>query len=138
MIEAYQLIIEGEECRIRAGQVVHDSLEDHKRSGKKAAKDVLKIWAILKRLGDYGHGRLNNTEQFKREGKFASGGKQGGEVAVYAVKAFQLRVYGGFVKGRSNTPTFVCVECAVKKRDRADQAQLMRVARVLGEINEQL
>lgn len=75
-----------------------------------------------------------NSEQFRREGKFGTGQADGSEVAVYAIKAHQLRVYGGFKRIRGED-VFFCVEAAKKKRNKADQAQLKRVAEKLGEIN---
>jgi hypothetical protein len=56
--------------------------------------------------------------------------RAGGKVAVYVFKAYQLRVYGGYVAGRNE---FVCTEIEVtKKQDEANQAMLERAARHVG------
>ena len=48
---------------------------------------VLRIGRISKRLYEFGKDGLNNTEQFRMEGRY--GGRR---IPVYAVKAYQLRV----------------------------------------------
>lgn len=137
MIEGYGEIARGDCCLVLGSSAVRDLLQEHQRLSAKARKDVHKVGLILRRLAEYGYENLQNTEQFKRQGKFPTGMRRGGEVAVYAVKSFQLRVYGGFIKVTEGTSMFACVEGAVKKRDSADQSQLLRVAKVLGEINDQ-
>jgi hypothetical protein len=110
---------------------VSSFLEGEKRNSR---RHVVKIYQILKRLKDNGQRAVNNTEQFVREGSFPSGIAGGSDEVVYAVKAFQLRVYGGFrrLKGKS---IFFCIEAAKKKKDKADREQLKRVARKLGRID---
>jgi hypothetical protein len=94
-------------------------------------KDVRKAIQILVKLATYGLPYMRDTTSFVREGAFPTGGKDGGKAVVYAVKAFQLRIYGGFVTlgGKS---CFLALEAAQKKKDKADRAQLERVARALG------
>lgn len=98
-------------------------------------KDVKKVAATLENIRRNGLQGMNNNTLFVREGKFPSGRAGMADVAVYAVKSFKLRVYGGIIhiKGQS---VFLCPEGAVKKRDLADRAQLERVAKVLGEHHE--
>jgi len=55
---------------------------------------------------------------------------------VYAVKADQVRVYGGIISA-ANGSNFLFVEAAVKKKGKADQALLKRVAKSLGEKNDE-
>ncbi|WP_413719220.1 hypothetical protein [Silicimonas sp. MF1-12-2] len=70
-----------------------------------------------------------NEKQFKTEGRFPSG--NGANILIYAAKSYQLRIYGGFTSG---TPRkFVCPEGAIKKDNKADQKQLKRVAKKVGE-----
>lgn len=98
-------------------------------------KDVKKVAATLENIRRNGLQGMSNNTLFVREGKFPSGRAGMADVAVYAVKSFQLRVYGGIIRigGQS---VFLCPEHAVKKRDLADRAQLERVAKVLGEHHE--
>lgn len=82
---------------------------------------------ILNHLSENGPEDLND-EQFKTEGRFPSGG--GKTNLVFAMKSYQLRVYGCFQAG---TPRkFVCPEGAIKKDNKADQKQLKRVASKVG------
>ena len=97
------------------------------------AKDIRRADNILKKVSD-GEEDLP-PQQWKHEGWFRSGKPNVAKVAVYAVKAYQLRIYGGFIsdnKGRK----FLCIEVAKKKEDRADANQLDRVASKLGEYHE--
>lgn len=78
---------------------------------------------------------VHNSTLFVSEGKFSSGQAGMADLSVYAVKAFQLRVYGGLVTYRGEK-IFICPEATVKKRDLADRAQLERVAKILGGYHE--
>lgn len=104
------------------------------KESQNARKHVRKIGQILARIRDYGPSSLGNPEQFKREGRFPSGKASVGDIPVYAVKAFKLRVYGGMLKG-AGEPTFVCIEAKKKTRNKADRKVLERVAKALGEMN---
>lgn len=94
------------------------------------ASDRRKTGRYLEELAKNGREFLHN-QQFKYEGKFPSG--KGDDYAVYVVRGHLLRIYGGFVGERRKK--FVCPEAAIKKRDKADQKQLKRVAKALGETN---
>lgn len=98
-------------------------------------KDVIKVSSILDNIRRNGLQGMRNNTLFVREGKFPSGRPGMAEVAVYAAKAFQLRVYGGIVRIRGQS-VFLCPEGAIKKRNEADRAQLERVAKILGDYNE--
>lgn len=98
-------------------------------------KDVKKVAATLDNIRRNGLQGMSNNTLFVREGKFSSGRAGMADVAVYAVKSFQLRVYGGIIRIKGQS-IFLCPEAAIKKKDRADQAQLERVAKVLGEHHE--
>lgn len=131
MLEGYEQVCDGVACLVLGSRDVKSGLEGlaaHK------GKDVRKVGQILKRIADFGTHHLQNKEQLRLEGRFPNGKKDGGRVAVWAVKSHQVRVYGGTVniKGRA---VFLCVEHAQKKTDKADQKQLERVARVLGEFD---
>lgn len=74
-------------------------------------------------------GRILSDESFKVEGRFPTGGPRSRQVAVAVFKAYQCRIYGVEVPIRG-TKTFVGMEIRTdKKRNKADQAQLRRVAR---------
>ena len=114
--------------RILVSQEVDKFLRRHNGSSRKR-KHILRIGRILGRLREFGRDHLNNTEQFRMEGRY---GKH--KCAVFAVKAYQLRVYGGFLM-LGGISTFVCIEGTEKKRDKPDKSQLKRVARKIGEID---
>lgn len=105
--------------------------------GKRNRKHVIKAKITLRMLKRHGFDRVARTAQFKREGKFPSGRKRGGDQAVYEAKSDQVRVYGGPITVRGVT-AFFCVEAVTKKDNKADQKQLQRVAKALGAINDEL
>ena len=68
-------------------------------------------------------------EHFNSEGRYPTGGPQSRNVQVCAFKAFQHRVYGVVMAVRS-FETFVGLKVVEdKKRNRADQELLARVAK---------
>ena len=72
--------------------------------------------------------------QFRNEGRFRTGRKEGKEAPIYAFKAHQLRVYGGL---DPTTGDFICTEIELsKQRNAADQDKLRRAARNLGDLIE--
>lgn len=107
------------------------------KAGKRNRKSVIKVFAIIGNIRREGLRGLSNTMQFNDEGKHPSGRAKGGDQKVYAVKADQVRVYGGIlsVNGSSN---FLFVEAAVKKKNKADPALLRKVAKALGEKHDEL
>ena len=82
---------------------------------------------FIDHISEHGPGLLNDT-QFKQEGRFSS---ETGKIVVSAVKAYQLRVYGGWLNGPPRV--FLCPEVTIKKTNKADQKQLKRVASKVGE-----
>lgn len=96
---------------------------------------VKKVSATLDNIRRNGLPGMNNNTLFVREGKFSSGQPGKADVAVYAAKAFQIRVYGGIVKINGQS-VFLCPEGVIKKDNKADRAQLERVAEVLGIYHE--
>ncbi|WP_347139203.1 hypothetical protein [Paracoccus sp. SSK6] len=90
---------------------------------------VKQLNRILGRLCDYGLQGVTSNEQFRQECSLPTGKKDGSKKKVYAVKAHQLRLYGGFICGNK---MFLVIEGARKKRDQADQEQLKRIAQALG------
>lgn len=100
------------------------ALEDYNEA---PAKDRARIMRILDHISEQGPINLN-TEQFKLEGRYPSAS---GDVGVFAVKSYQLRVYGGWLNGPPRV--FLCPEVAIKKTNKADKDQLKRVAVKVGE-----
>ncbi len=98
-------------------------------------QNVKKVGATLELIRKNGLPSTNNNTLFVREGKFPSGQPGMAEIAVFAAKSYQLRVYGGIVQIK-NQSVFLCPDGAIKKRDKADRAQLARVAKVLGDHHE--
>ena len=96
---------------------------------KSDAQQQARILKHMERYANDGPEYLIET-QFKREGKFPTGGKKGGKIAVDVFKAYQLRVYGGLVP---KTGRFVCTELDIKKQNQADQECLKRAARYLSD-----
>lgn len=94
-------------------------------------KHVTKVGHTLELIKRNGLGGIRDSTLFVHEGKFPGGRPGIGELAVYAVKSFQVRVYGGLIRWK-NERVFLCPEGVIKKRDRADQEQLKRVAKILG------
>ena len=91
------------------------------------AKDRARAERFLDHISEKGPGDLNDT-QFKQEGRFPSAS---GKIVVCAVKAYQLRIYGGWQNGPPRV--FLCPEVTIKKTNKADQKQLKRVASKVGE-----
>jgi len=96
---------------------------------------VKKVGVTLEYIRKNGLQSMNNNTLFVREAKFPSGQPGMAELVVYAAKSYQLRVYGGIVQIK-NQSVFLCPYGTIKKKDKADRAQLERVAKVLGEYHE--
>lgn len=107
------------------------------QKGRRNARDVRKSKFTLTQLKRFGLARVQHSTNFKREGKFASGRKSGGDQVVYEVKSDQVRVYGGEIKYKTEA-IFLFVEATTKKKDKADMQQLKRVAKTLGAIQDEL
>jgi len=123
----YEELVRGSDCAIFVSKSAAKVVSDAK------AKEKARSFEILKELSNCGTDNLH-SQQLKFEGRYKSGTKGGKKIAVYAVKANQLRIYGGFVE--MNGRKFFCVEAAIKKKDKADLSQLQKVAKKLGELNE--
>jgi hypothetical protein len=73
---------------------------------------------------------LLDKTKFRFEDRLPAGDRRGTQVAIYAFKAWQLRVYGGMSGDESE---FICTEIdSSKKADSADQNKLKRAAKKLG------
>lgn len=99
-----------------------------KTYSKAPASDRARMERILDHLSEHGPQDLND-KQFKAEGRFPCG--NGKEVMVHAAKSYQLRVYGCWQSGPPLR--LVCPESVIKKDNKADQKQLRRVAKKVGE-----
>ncbi len=89
------------------------------------AKQRARCLEWMKRFASDGP-RLLDKQKFRHEGRFPVGDKKGTQVAIYAFKAWQLRLYGGMVGG-----VFVITEIDIKKDDAADQGKLRAAAKKL-------
>lgn len=94
-----------------------------KRFDKVAAKDRARCRAWMQRFADDGYENLDNTK-LKNEGQFSTGDRSGTKVTVWAFKAWQLRVYGGVVRGS----LFVCTEIDDSKKQDAANRDLLKSA----------
>lgn len=131
MIDGYEKHeADGEVCCVWLANEVVAFLETEAVNDR---SNVRHIGRILTKVAVLGQTKLGSVEQFRHEGKFSGGIAGGQREAVFAVKAHQLRVYGGFLSIRG-TPCFFGIEATRKRRDKADNAQLVRVANALGSI----
>ncbi|MCE2738376.1 MAG: hypothetical protein LW703_08405 [Rhodobacter sp.] len=124
---------ETDELHMWVSQTVVDFLQAERRGANKQHVDkVVLTLGILRRNG---FRDLSNSTLFVYEGRFPAGRPGMADMAVYAAKSSQLRVYGGIVRIKGQS-VFLCPEGAVKQQNKADQAQLKRVAKILGEYHE--
>lgn len=96
---------------------------------RKHGKSLLRV---LKKVREWGINGVNNTEQLRNEGKYPLGIAGKGSVTVYAVKAYQLRLYGG-VWSENGRSAFVIVDGAIKKKDRTEKSFFEAIAKKVGE-----
>lgn len=122
MLDGFNKVAEGAFCEVWFGP---KALKEFKKA---PANDRARAERILDQLSEEGPQDLNE-KQFKSEGRFSTG--QGGEAMVYAVKSYQLRVYGCWHSGPPLR--LMCPEAKIKKDNKADQSQLKRVAKKVGE-----
>lgn len=120
MAEDYSKVAKGSYCEVWLHK---DAIKVLKKA---PAKDRARVGEILNHLSERGEEDLHEL-QFKREGRFKAGHKQ---VAVYAVKSYQLRLIGGW--SEQGPRRLICPEAAIKKQNKADQDQLNRVATKVG------
>lgn len=103
-----------------------------KAFGKAEARFRARCERVMQRFAEKGPGAFVDDTKFKFQERLSTGGQQGAKVAIYAFKAYQLRVYGGYVPGRGGE--FVCTEIELtKKQDEVARKVLERAARRLGE-----
>jgi len=122
LADDYDKLAEGPYCEV---WLARKALKEFRKA---PAKDRARAAEILNHLSEHGPEGLHD-KKFKSEGRFKDAA--GKDVMVYAVKSYQLRIYGGWVEG---TPTsFQCPEATIKKDQKANQEQLKRVAKKLGE-----
>ena len=124
---------ETDELHMWISNGVVDFLKGERRGANK--KHVDKVVAILGNIRRNGLKDLGNNTMFVAEARFPAGKPGMPEMALYAAKSYQLRVYGGIVRIAGQS-VFLCPEGTVKKQNKADQAQLKRVAKILGEHHE--
>jgi hypothetical protein len=124
---------ETDELHMWVSQAVVDFLKAERLGANQ--KHVDKVVLTLGNLRRNGFRDSRNNTLFVPEGRFPAGRPGMTDIAVYAAKSYQLRVYGGIVRIKGQS-VFMCPEGAVKKQNKADQAQLKRVAKILGEHHE--
>lgn len=119
--EPYVLLASGDACNIVALPDVNaaiERLDDQRRR---------RLRFIMEKATEFGP-RNMPPDQFKSEGRFPIGDRQGTQVMVFAFKVWQFRVYAA-EKHIGGKRTFVCTEVDVaKKKDRADRALLGKAA----------
>lgn len=123
-MEGFERVATGDHCEVwlspRAVKVMRKAAAQHR--GRCAR--------IMQRFAESGPDDLTD-EMFKLEERFGVG-PGSVRIAVFAFKAFNLRVYGAY--SRAERKLFVCTHAAVKKRDGADRDLLELVAREVWEI----
>lgn len=122
-----KLVSQGEHCSVFWTHTVEKEL---KRLGKdpNKRKEITRCENHMRKFAEDGRSYLND-QKFKNEGHFSVGYQGGGRVAIYAFKAYQLRIYGGYVHG-----DFVCTDVdPAKKQNKANRSLLARAAQRLGE-----
>ncbi|WP_155846113.1 hypothetical protein [Celeribacter ethanolicus] len=122
--DGYEKVAEGAYCEVWLSKKAIKILK------KAPPKDRGRIGNIFEHLCEQGPEDLNE-EQFKAEGRFPTGGQKSKNVMIYVGKSYQLRVYGCWNDGPPRQ--FECPEAVIKKKNRADQEVLKRVARNFGE-----
>jgi len=135
-IKGFEQFGKSEVCIVLVSDSVVKFLSKQKSNANRK-KNTVKVGLTLNKLNERGLQGVNNTEQFVHEGKFPSGRPNNHKQSVYAVKSGQIRIYGGLV-GAGDRQYFLCVEGAIKQQNRADQNQLRRVAKYLGDCYDKL
>eukprot|EP00003_Mantamonas_plastica_P005103 TRINITY_DN14076_c0_g2_i1.p1 TRINITY_DN14076_c0_g2~~TRINITY_DN14076_c0_g2_i1.p1 ORF type:complete len:146 (+),score=21.15 TRINITY_DN14076_c0_g2_i1:63-500(+) len=125
------------EIEVLLSEDVRSYFEKEGKKGTRNYKHVMKAKITLNNLKKHGLERVKGSAQFKREGKYPSGSKRGGNQAVDEVKSDQVRVYGGLIT-TSGVCAYYFVEATTKKNEKADIKQLQRVAKTLGALQDEL
>lgn len=95
------------------------------------ANQRARVLRYMKRYAEDGRKNLHDPV-FKFQGRLSDGSGSSKKVAVYAFKAWKLRVYGVETSYDGKT-VFVCTEIDItKKQDKADQNKLKRAATNFG------
>ena len=124
MKDGYKLVADGPYCEIWMSD---DALKIYQQAPANYRARAERIMEVLVSEGP----EILTTKQFNTEGRHPAGNLDGKKMAVFAIKSYQLRVYGGWV--RYDSLVFECPEATIKKQQTADQAQLKRVAKKVGE-----
>lgn len=124
---------ETDELHMLLAEEVREFLRKEAAGGNR--QHVKKVSATLDNIRRNGLQGMSNNTLFVREDKFPSGQPGMADIAVYAAKSHQVRVYGGIIRIKGQS-VFLCPEGAIKKTNKADRPQLERVAKVLGNYNE--
>jgi hypothetical protein len=122
--DGYIKVAEGAYCEI---WMSNDALKVYRTA---PPHDRARAEGIMETLCSEGPNDLT-IKQFNSEGRHPNGRLDGKKTAVFAIKSHQLRVYGGFVTGPPLV--FECPEASIKKQRTANQAQLKRVAKKIGD-----
>lgn len=122
---------EGGLCDVLLSPAAVEHLEGWSKDAnrRKHGKSLLRI---LRKVHEWGINGVNNTEQLRNEGKYPLGIPGKGKITVYAVKAYQLRLYGG-VWNENGRSALVIVDGAVKKKDRTERSFFEAIAKKVGE-----
>ncbi len=101
--------------------------DELKRKHQREFAIVRKVMMIFAQHG----GDHLTPEQFRWEGRFPTGMRDGSKARVGVIKGFQARFYGG-VSEVNDRLAFIALEYDQKKRDQANQKLLRSTARKLG------
>lgn len=94
----------------------------HKQFCYAEAKERARCLKWMKFCADDGHDHLDKGK-FRFEARLPAGDKKGTQIAIYAFKAWQLRVYGSFVG-----TTFVATEIDIAKKANVADPRILRSA----------
>ncbi|MDR6263993.1 hypothetical protein [Roseobacter sp. N2S] len=121
-------VTNGRHCSVRLDKKIEKTIR------KAPAINRAKWETLVKHFAKLGPEDFNST-QFKREGRFSLGLASGKKENIYVFKAYQLRVYGGYltIGGKLN---FIFVEALIKKKDQVTQDFLKNIAKKVGEYHE--
>ena len=119
--------MEGEHCAVWFGPAAKGAFDASDTKTRARAR------YIIERLAISGPRNLQN-HQLKMEGRYPSGRKGMAPITVCAIRAYNLRIYGG--SPPSKRPDFYCPEAVKKQRNKARREQLERVAKKLGDLDD--
>lgn len=105
-----------------------------KELGGASAKVRAQIKVIAEQIDGVG-GENIPPERFVFEGRFGLGVKSGKDVAIYAIKGWQFRVYGGFISAKG-IRYFIGVLGVEKKKQKADPEVLKRAGKLMSDFEK--